>query len=140
VIVTETMPKDMDPFGQRDHVWICSFPEVLGLSFVLRQMLIQVHSAQAAQENKANKMEMLYTYLTEQEFSQRIQAIVEGFSDMKTDLEKEKRAMQKIWKEREKQIEKVIANTIDMYGSIKGIAGKSIGTVNALELAPPEDE
>jgi hypothetical protein len=79
-------------------------------------------------------MSILYSYLTSNTFKSQIEAIVEGFSQMQTDLDIEKRAMQRIWKTREKQIEKVVSNTIDMYGSIKGIAGNAIGTVKALEL------
>lgn len=139
VIVTESMPKDMNHFGSRERVWICKFHEVKGLSFALREMLINVHSVGVAEVDKSDKMSLLYSYLTSAEFSQRIEAIVEGFSDMKTDIDKEKRAMAKIWKAREKQIEKVISNTIDMYGSIKGIAGKAVGTVKALELPEPEE-
>lgn len=137
VIVTEVMPKGMDRFGGKDGVWICNYQEVKGLSLVLREMLIKTHSVKSAEVNKTDKMEMLYNYLTGEDFSRRVSAIVEGFSTLKTDIDKEKRAMQKIWKEREKQIEKVITNTIDMYGSIKGIAGKAVGTVKALELPEP---
>ena len=76
----------------------------------------------------------LHHYLTSDEFRQCVEAIVEGFSGLKSEIDKEKRVMVRIWKEREKQIEKVIDNTINMYGSIKGIAGNAIGTVKALEL------
>ena len=93
----------------------------------------------ASQENKGDKMGMLYDFLTSNSFKLQIEAIVEGFTTMKNDLESEKRSMQRIWKSREKQIEKVVTNTIDMYGSIKGIAGNAIGTVKALEL-PGSDE
>ncbi len=140
VIVTESMPREMNHFGSRERVWICSFPEVKGLSFALREMLISVHSVRVAEVDKSDKMSLLYSYLTSTEFSQRIDAIVEGFSDMKTDIDKEKNAMQRIWKARETNIKKVISNTIDMYGSIKGIAGKAVGTVKALELPEPELE
>ena len=139
-MIWDMISKDMDRFGQRERIWICTYPEVKGLSFVLREMLINLQTAASAQVNKSDKMSLLYEYLTGSDFSQRIEAIVEGFSDMKADIDKEKRAMQKIWKEREKQIEKVISNTVDMYGSIKGIAGKAIGTVKALELPEPQDE
>lgn len=83
-------------------------------------------------------MHMLYDYLTSNNFRMQVEAIIEGFSSMKTALESEKRSMQRIWKEREKQIEKVIINTIDMYGSIKGIAGNAIQSVKALELSEGE--
>ncbi len=139
VIVTRAMPKDMERFGPKNRVWICSYQEVKGLSFALREILIQTQAVKSAEENKADKMEVLYNYLTGPEFSRRIEAIVEGFTGMKADLDKEKRAMQKIWKEREKQIEKVISNTADMYGAIKGIAGKAIGPVKSLELPGAEE-
>lgn len=134
VIVTETMPKELDRFGRIDGVWICSFNEVKSVAYVLREMLIKTNSMKLSQENKGDKMEMLYNYLSGNEFKQTVEAIVEGFTAMKEQLDYEKRAMNKIWKEREKQIEKVILNTSEMYGSIKGIAGNSIGNVKALEL------
>jgi hypothetical protein len=139
VIVTETMPKDMDRFGQKGGVWICNFQEVKGLSFVLREMMIKTQSAKNTDINRTDKMGLLYNYLTGDDFRQRVEAIVEGFTTLKTDIETEKRAMQRIWKEREKQIEKVTTNTIDMYASVKGIAGNAIGTVQALELPASED-
>ena len=139
IIITETLPKDMEKFGRKDGVWICSFNEAKGLSFVLREMIIKTHSVKASEENKGDKMSLLYHYLVSNDFKHRIEAIVEGFSGLKDDLDKEKRAMQKIWKEREKQIEKVTSNTIDMYASIKGIAGTAIGTVQALELTEGDE-
>ena len=139
VIITEVLPKDMERFGRKDGVWICTYQEAKGVTFVLREMILKTHSVRSAEENKGDKMELLYHYLTGVDFKQRVEAIVEGFSELKIDLDKEKRAMQKIWKTREKQIEKVIANTIDMYGAIKGIAGNAIQSVKALELPEPEE-
>jgi len=134
VLITDAFPKDMERLGQRDGIWICSFDEFKGLCYVLRESVILLDSATTAQENKGGKMELLYTYLTGNEFRQQVEAIVEGFTQMQEDMTKEKRAMESIWKQREKQIQKVIQNTIGMYGSIKGIAGKAIGTIQALEL------
>ncbi|MFN7604166.1 MAG: DUF2130 domain-containing protein, partial [Bacteroidota bacterium] len=110
------------------------YEEFKGLCAVLRESIIQLSLVASAQENKGDKMHMLYDFLTSNTFRMQVEAIVEGFSSMKEALESEKRAMQRIWKEREKQIEKVITNTIDMYGSIKGIAGNAIQSVKALEL------
>ena len=134
VLVTEVMPSDMDRMGLREGIWICNYEEFKGLCSVLRESIIQLSAAVSSQENKGDKMSFLYEYLTSSTFQMQIEAIVEGFSQMKSDLESEKRAMQRIWKQREKQIEKVITNTIDMYGSIKGIAGNAIQPVKALEL------
>jgi hypothetical protein len=133
VIVTEVLPKDMDTFGFKDGVWICRFSEVKPLAFLLRDSLIRVHSALVTQENKGDKMHMLYDYLTGTEFRQSIEAVVEGFIDLKNGITKEKVQMEKIWKEREKQLEKVLLNTTRFYGSIKGIAGNAIGDLKMLE-------
>ncbi len=88
--------------------------------------IIQLNNAVVSQENKGDKMVMLYSFLTSNEFRLQMEGIVEGFTQMQTDLTKEKNAMKRIWKQREKQIDKVINNTIGMYGSIKGIAGNSV--------------
>ena len=134
VIVTETMPKEMERFGMKEGVWVCSFAEIKSLAFVLRDSLIKINAANASQENKGDKMSMLYAYLTGTEFRQQIEAIVEGFTELQEGIQKEKNAMQKIWKEREKQLEKVLLNTTNFYGSVKGIAGNAIGDIKALEL------
>lgn len=140
VLVTESMPANMERMGLKDGIWICSFDEFKGLCFVLRETIIMLSNASTSQENKGEKMHMLYDYLTSKTFTMQVEAIVEGFSQLKADLETEKRAMQRIWKQREKQIEKVITNTIDMYGSVKGIAGNVIPEVKALELSEIEPE
>ncbi|HCI71692.1 MAG TPA: DUF2130 domain-containing protein [Balneola sp.] len=134
VLVTEAMPADMDRMGLRDGVWVCSFPEFKGLCNVLRESIVQINKVALSQEGKGDKMSLLYDFLTSNTFRMQVEAIVEGFSQMKNDLESEKRSMQRIWKQREKQIDKVVTNTIDMYGSIKGIAGSAVQTVKALEL------
>jgi hypothetical protein len=134
VLVTEAMPTTFDRIGIMDGVWICSFEEFKGICTVLRESIIQLDAAISSQENKGDKMVMLYDFLTSNIFRMQVEAIVEGFSSMKSALESEKRSMQRIWKEREKQIDKVVINTIDMYGSIKGIAGNAIQSVKALEL------
>ncbi|OGS69707.1 MAG: Caldesmon, partial [Flavobacteria bacterium RIFCSPLOWO2_12_FULL_35_11] len=114
VLVTEVMPSDMDRLGLKDGIWICNYEEFKGLCAVLRESIIQVSTAISTQENKGDKMDMLYDFLTSSTFRMQIEAIVEGFTSMKIALDGEKRAMQRIWKEREKQIEKVVTNTIDM--------------------------
>jgi hypothetical protein len=134
VLVTEVLPNGMDRMGMKDGIWICTFEEFKGLSAVLRQTLIQVSQAVQSQENKGDKMAMLYDFLTSNEFHLQMEGIVEGFTQMQTDLNSEKRSMQRIWSQREKQIDKVIANAINMYGSIRGIAGNAVQTIKALEL------
>lgn len=140
VLVTEVMPPDMDRLGLVDGIWVCSYEEFKGLCTVLRESIVQISSAVVTQENKGDKMGMLYDFLTSNEFKMQIEAIVEGFTQMKSDLESEQRAMRSIWKKREKQIEKVLMNTTGMYGSIKGIAGSAIQSIPLLELNDEDDE
>jgi len=134
VLVTEVLPSDLDRMGLKEGIWICTYDEFKGLCKVLREAIVQISNAVASQENKGDKMVILYDYLTSNTFHMQIEAIVEGFTQMKIDLDSEKRSMQKNWKMREKQIEKVIDNTIDMYGSIKGIAGSAIQDIKQLEM------
>ena len=134
VLVTEAMPAGMERFGERDGVWICGFHEVGSVSFVLREMLIRTHSVRKSQENKGDRMELLYSYLTSNEFVQNIRRIVENFDSMMNQLNAEKKAMLKIWKEREKQIWVVHENISALFGSIKGIAGKELEASGVLQL------
>lgn len=101
---------------------------------MLRDSLIKIAWAKKTTENRQDKMQMLYSYLTSSEFKMQIEAIVDGFMQMQNDLDKEKNAMQKLWKQREKQIQKVLEGSISMYGALKGIAGNAISNIPALEL------
>lgn len=126
IIVTEAMPDGIDRIGQKEGVWICTFNDFKGLVLVLRESLIKINEAFSSQTNKGEKMQMLYDYLTSTEFRLQIGAIIEGFTDLQNSYTQEKRAMERIWKQREKQLEKVLLNTNHFIGSIKGIAGSSI--------------
>jgi hypothetical protein len=138
VLVTEVLPKGMERMGIMNGLWICTYEEFKGLSHVLRDSIVKISAAHGIQTNKGEKMEMLYAYLTSNEFRLQVEAIVEGFTQMQLDLNREKLAMQKMWTQREKQIEKVLINTTGMYGSIKGIAGNALPNIASLEL--PEGE
>lgn len=133
ILVTQVYPKDLNCFGERDGVWICSFSEVIALTTALRHTIISIAETKKAEENKGEKMQLLYSYLTGVEFRQQIETIVEGFLSMKNSISRERIQMEKLWKEREKQLEKVLLSTSGLYGSIKGIAGASIGTIPLLE-------
>ncbi|CAN5397597.1 DUF2130 domain-containing protein [soil metagenome] len=134
VIVTEAMPKDQPRFHQQQGVWICTFAEFKALAHILRDTLIRVSDAMAAQEHRGDKMAMLYAYLTSSEFRHHIEGIVEAFTSMREDLHRERTAMEKLWKQREKQIDKVVASTTALYGDVRGIAGREIASVPLLEL------
>ena len=123
VIVTSVMPDDMKTFGAKDGVWICTFSEVAAFVAVLRESIIKLYIASKSNDNKGNKMHMLYDYLTSHEFSEQWQAIREGFLSMKNSIQKERDAMERLWKAREKQLEKVLLNAAHIRGSIEGISG-----------------
>ena len=123
VIVTQAFPEHLERFGQMDGIYICSFSEVAALVHVLREGILKVYMAAKTQENRGDKMHMLYAYLTSNEFSEQWKAIREGFQSMKQSIQKERDAMEKLWKAREKQLEKVLLNAAHIRGSIEGIAG-----------------
>jgi len=130
------MPKEVDNLGVMNGVWVTTYKLVIGLATALRQNLIEVNFAKAASVGKSEKMEALYQYLSGPEFRQKVEAIVETFTLMQQQLEKEKRAMTKIWKEREKQIQRITVNTVEMYGDVRGIIGASLPEIKTLELGP----
>jgi len=133
ILVTQAFPKDMERFGEKDGIWICNFTEVNSVAHLLRNGIIKVHDIQKSEENKGDKMQLLYNYLTGIEFKGQVEAIVEGFMAMKQSIMKERIQMEKLWKEREKQLEKVLISTSGMYGSVKGIAGASVVDIPLLE-------
>jgi hypothetical protein len=140
IIVTEVMPQGMERMGLREGVWICSFEEFKGLCFVIREHILALDLAVASQENKGDKMVLLYDYLTSNEFKLQVEGIIEGYTQMQADLETEKRSITGHWKKREKQLKKVLNNTNFMYNSLRGIAGNAIQTIKVLELPETFDE
>jgi hypothetical protein len=126
VIVTQAFPKDMERFGEKDGVYICSFAEVKSVALVLRNAILKVHEAKKGQDNKGDKMVMLYDYLIGSEFNEQWKAIREGFLSMKMSIQRERDAMEKLWKAREKQLEKVLINAAQIRGSVEGIAGNDV--------------
>ncbi len=136
VIVTQAMPKDMTSFGERDGIWICNFGEVRALVHVLRELIVRVYTASKSQDKKGDKMSLLYNYLISGEFSEQWSAIREGFMSMRMSIQKERDQMEKLWKAREKQLEKVLLNAAHIKGSIEGIAGMDVD----LNLLTEENE
>jgi hypothetical protein len=125
VIVTNAMPKDMDCFGLKDGVWICCFSEVKALTSVLRDGIIRVYNSAKSHENRGDKVNLLYNYLLSNEFAEQWKAIREGFLSMRLSIQKEREAMEKLWKSREKHLEKVLLSAAHIKGSIEGIAGQN---------------
>jgi hypothetical protein len=133
VLVTDALPEGIDRIGQKDGVWICTFAEFRGLALVLRDSIVRISEAYASQTNKGEKMQMLYEYLTGKEFSAQFRTIIESFSDLQKGYLDERNRLEKIWKTREKQLEKILLNTNSFIGAITGIAGSSLLEIPMLE-------
>ncbi len=143
VLVSQVLPKGVEAFDVIDGVWITSPRAVLPVATVLRHTLLQVNTVRQANEGQQTKTEMVYQYLTGPQFRHRVEAIVEAFSSMKDDLDKERKVIMKQWAKREGQIERVMNSTVGMYGDLQGIAGKSLQEIEGLSLVAlsgPDDE
>jgi len=141
VLVTSVYPKEMTRMGFVDGIWVCSLDEFKGSVSLLRESLIRLQQVSLKEENRADKMSLLYNYMTGNEFSMQMKAIVDGFVTMQQELDKEKRSLMATWKRRQKTIDGVLANTTEMYGALQGIAGSgAICHIEALELEMPDEE
>jgi hypothetical protein len=136
VLVSTALPEGIVEFGRIDGVWVASLQAWPALALALREQLVQVAFAHAAADGKHEKMEFLYRYLVGDQFRVHVEAIVEAFTALQQELNRERRAMERIWKEREKQIERVLATTAGMYGEVRAIVGSTLPEVPALELVP----
>jgi hypothetical protein len=134
VIVSQILPKGVENFDMVDGVWVTHPRVVLPVAFILRQSLLELALSRQASEGQQTKTEMVYQYLTGPRFRQRVEAIVEAFSTMQDDLDKERKVIMKQWAKRQEQIERVMGATVGMYGDLQGIAGKSLQEIEGLEL------
>ncbi len=135
VIVSHALPKGVETFDFIDGVWVTSPRAALPVATMLRQGLLQITNARALSQGQQTKIEMVYQYLTGPRFKQRVEAIVEAFSSMQEDLDKERKAILKQWAKREEQIQRVMNATVGMYGDLQGIAGKSLQEIEGLEFS-----
>ncbi len=133
ILISVTLPKDIETFGPVDGVWVSAPCYAVPLVIVLRQSLIEIANSRQAQEGQQSKMELVYEYLTGPRFRHRVEAIVEKFSDMQVDLNRERKSMTRLWAKREAQIQGVIESTVGMYGDLQGIAGRALQEIEGLE-------
>jgi hypothetical protein len=140
VIITQVLPKDVQNFGFVDGVWVTNYPCFYGLALAIRQKLTELAFTKSMAAGKNEKADVIFHYLTGTEFRQRVEAIIEAFSDMKTELDKERRVAERGWAKREKQLQSVILNTSGMYGDLQGLIGSSIQTIPALEAGDEDEE
>jgi len=143
VIVSQALPKDVETFDLVDGVWVTHPRAAIPVAAILRQSLLDVALARSASEGQQTKTEMVYQYLTGPRFRHRVEAIVEAFSTLQTDLDRERKAITKQWAKRQEQIDRVMQSTVGMYGDLQGIAGKTLQEIEGLGLPAlegPDDE
>ncbi|HEV8539451.1 MAG TPA: DUF2130 domain-containing protein [Bacteroidota bacterium] len=140
VLVTTTLPKELNRFGYLDGIWVTDFQSAVGLATALRENLVQLAYLRNSMTGRNEKKDLMYDYLSGPQFRQRFEPIVESFIAMKQDLDAEKRAMEKVWSKREAQISRVLKNTAGMYGDLQGIVGSALPDVKALELPGSIDQ
>ncbi len=139
VLVSPVLPKDVEAFNLVNDIWVAHPRVAIPVAIMLRQSLIELAVARQSSEGQQTKSEMLYSYLTSPRFRLRVQAIVEAFSNMKEDLDKERKVITKQWAKRDEQIERVMQATVGMYGDMQGIAGKTLQEIEGLEMKMLEE-
>jgi hypothetical protein len=137
VLVSQKLPKDIKHFGLKDGVWVCAWSYATALGAVLRAGLCDVALAKRAAEGRGEKTLMLYEYLTGTEFRNRVSGSVEALREMEDDLETEKRTMERLWKKRERQVQRAMSNVAAFVGDLQGIVGRKLEDVPALTLDAP---
>jgi hypothetical protein len=140
VLVSQALPKGTETFDVIDGVWVASPRAALPVATILRHTLLQVSMARQVSEGQQSKTELIYQYLTGPRFRQRVEAIVEAFSTMQEDLDKERKVIMKQWAKREEQIGHVMGATVGMYGDLQGIVGKSLQEIRGLEFPALESD
>jgi len=140
ILVSQVLPKDVETFEMVDNIWVTHPRAALPVATILRQSLLDISLARQSSEGQQTKTEMIYQYLTGPRFRHRVEAIVEAFSTMQLELDKERKVIMKQWAKREAQIERVMGATVGMYGDLQGIAGKSLQEIEGLELSVLEED
>lgn len=140
LIVSSALPKGVETFDLIDGVWVAETRFAIPLAIALRQSLIEVATSRQAQEGQQTKMELVYQYLTGPRFRHRIDAIVEKFTDMRDDLDRERKMMMKMWAKREEQLRGVLDSTAGLYGDFQGIAGRAMADIESLDVLMIEDK
>ena len=134
LIVSNVLPAGVETFDRIDNVWVTKKRFAIPLAIALRQSLIQVSNSRQAAIGQRTKMEMVYQYLTGPQFRHRIDVIVEKFTDMQSDLDRERKAMVRIWAKREEQLKSVIDSSAGLYGDLQGIAGRALPEIDSLDF------
>ena len=139
IIVSSALPASIKNCGNINGIWICSFGIAIEIAEILRNNIVAISTALVSHEGKDEKMVAVYNYLSSPAFKFKVEAIIEAFATMKSDLDKEKNAIQKLWDKRETQLMRVIKNTAGMYGDLEGIIGNTLPKIEALELESSDE-
>lgn len=134
MIVSSTLPKDVETFDLVQNVWVVEPRYAIPLAIALRQSLVDIAASRIAQEGQQTKMELVYEFLTGPRFRHRVEAIVEQFTDMQSDLDRERKAMTRLWAKREEQLRVVLDATAGLYGDLQGIAGRAMQEIECLDV------
>ncbi len=140
LLVSNVLPKGCETFGSLDGVWVTHRRFAMPLAATLRHSLIEVSTLRQANAGQRSKMELMYQYLTGPQFRLRIEAIVEKFTDMQADLDRERKAITRLWAKREQQLYAVITSSAGLYGDLQGIAGNSIPEIEQFDLLMIDDK
>jgi len=140
IMITQSLPKGVDTFDLIDGVWVTHPRFTIPVALAIRQYLIELSAVRQSAVGQQSKAEILYTYLTGPKFRLRIEAIVEGFANMKVDLERERKLFTKHWAKRDQEIERAMLAALGMFGDVQGIAGNSLKDLEGLDFDGLEEK
>ena len=140
-IISEALPDEIkNGIGNKDGVWVALPKLLLPLAMLLRKPLLDTAKERVRNQDMKNKAESLYTYVTSHEFVQQVEAMMEAYNEMLVQISKERVAYEKMWKQREMQVNRLLSGVSGIYGSMQGIAGPALPTIKSLELNAPVDQ
>lgn len=134
ILVSKALPEGVETFTRRRGVWICSYSQLINLVSTLRFHLLELHKLKSSLDGQEDKLSQLFGYISSSQFKNRVENMVLAFSQMRSDLETEKRSMQRIWSKREKELERMMLNTSGLYGDLQGVVGNTLPSIEHLEL------
>ena len=137
VLVSTAFPAGVDePMVMHEGVWLVRPNLIRALAEALRTVLIESQRQKAISAGKGESMEALYRYITSAQFAQKVRAVVDAYQQMREDLEKEKNAMQRLWKKREAQLERITTNMLGMCGELQGVSQDALPQLEDIGLLP----